>query len=49
MEKIRAVIVGYGNIGQYALEAVQAAKDFELVGVIRHGAQAQQPKELDGI
>lgn len=48
MEKIRAVIVGYGNIGQYALEAVQAAKDFELVGVIRHGAQAQQPKELDG-
>lgn len=49
MEKIRAVIVGYGNIGQYALEAVQATKDFELVGVIRHGAQAQQPKELDGI
>ena len=49
MEKIRAVIVGCGNIGQYALEAVQAAKDFELVGVIRHGAQAQQPKELDGI
>lgn len=49
MEKIRTVIVGYGNIGQYALEAVQAAKDFELVGVIRHGAQAQQPKELDGI
>ena len=49
MDKIRAVIVGYGNIGQYALEAVQAAKDFELVGVIRHGAQAQQPKELDGI
>lgn len=49
MEKIRTVIVGYGNIGQYALKAVQAAKDFELVGVIRHGAQAQQPKELDGI
>lgn len=49
MEKIKVAIVGYGNIGQYALQAVQAAEDMELVGVIRHSAQAQQPKELEGI
>ena len=39
MEKIKVAIVGYGNIGQYALQAVQAAEDMELVGVIRHSAQ----------
>ena len=49
MEKIKVAIVGYGNIGQYALQAVQAAEDMELVGVIRHSAQAQQSKELEGI
>ena len=48
MEKIKVAIVGYENIGQYALQAVQAAEDMELVGVIRHSAQAQQPKELEG-
>ena len=30
MEKIRAAIVGYGNIGKYVLEALQAAPDFEV-------------------
>ncbi len=48
MEKIKAVIVGYGNIGQYALQALQAAEDFEVVGVIRHQVQ-NQPKELENI
>lgn len=49
MEKVKAVIVGYGNIGHYALQAVQAAEDFELVGVVRHSAGQEQPKELAGI
>ncbi len=49
MEKIKAAIVGYGNIGQYALEAINAAQDFELVGVVRRQAGEQQPKELEGI
>ena len=31
MKKVRAAIVGYGNIGQYVLEALQAAPDFEIV------------------
>ena len=39
MTKIKAAIVGYGNIGRYALDAVQAADDFELVGVVRRNTQ----------
>lgn len=35
MKKIRAAIVGYGNIGKYVLDAILAAPDFELAGVIR--------------
>lgn len=35
MKKIRAAIVGYGNIGKYVLEALQAAPDFEIAGVVR--------------
>ena len=30
MKKVRAAIVGYGNIGHYVLEALQAARDFEI-------------------
>ena len=33
MEKTKVVIVGYGNIGHYALQAVEAAEDMELVGI----------------
>ena len=32
MKKIRAAIVGYGNIGKYVLEALEAASDFEVAG-----------------
>lgn len=35
MKKIRAAIVGYGNIGKYVLEAIEAAPDFEVAGIIR--------------
>ena len=34
MKKIRAAIVGYGNIGKYVLEALEAAPDFEVAGVV---------------
>lgn len=33
--KIRAAIVGYGNIGRYTVEALEAASDFEIAGVVR--------------
>ncbi len=40
MKKIRAAVVGYGNIGRYALEALEAAPDFEVAGIVRRqGAQ----------
>ncbi|WP_337235007.1 diaminopimelate dehydrogenase [Proteus terrae] len=46
--KIKVAIVGYGNIGRFALEAVQAAQDFELVGVIRRDIN-NVPEELQNI
>lgn len=49
MSKIKVAIVGYGNVGKYTLEAVQAAPDMELVGVVRRSAPGEQPKELAGI
>ncbi|MEX9542233.1 diaminopimelate dehydrogenase, partial [Escherichia coli] len=47
MTKIKTAIVGYGNIGRYALEAVLAAEDFVLVGVVRRNGQ-DIPAELVG-
>lgn len=32
---IKVAIVGYGNIGKYSVEAVRAASDMELVGIVR--------------
>ena len=46
--KIRAAIVGYGNIGRYVLDALREAPDFELAGVVRRSA-ANPPAELAGI
>ena len=46
MKKIRAAVVGYGNIGQYAVQALEAADDFEIAGIVRrHGAE-NKPAEL---
>lgn len=45
MKKFRAAIVGYGNIGKYVLEALQAAPDFEIAGVVRRNAN-DVPDEL---
>jgi len=43
MKKIRVAIAGYGNIGQHAAEAVLAARDMELVGIIRREGAKNQP------
>ncbi len=46
MKKIRAAVVGYGNIGKFAVEALEAANDFEIAGIVRrHGAE-NKPAEL---
>ena len=48
MKKIRAAVVGYGNIGKFTLEALEAAPDFEVAGIVRrHGAE-NKPAELSG-
>ncbi len=46
MKKIRAAIIGYGNIGQYALQALQTAPDFEIAGVVRRQGAENKPAEL---
>lgn len=46
MEKIKVAIVGYGNIGKYSLEAVEAAPDMECVGVVRRSGSAEGFPEL---
>ena len=35
MEKTRVAIVGFGNVGRFVLDAVQAAPDMECVGIVR--------------
>lgn len=46
MNKIRAAIVGYGNIGKYALEALENAPDMECVGIVRRSGNAGGFPEL---
>ena len=48
MKKIRAAVVGYGNIGKYALQALEAAEDFEVAGIVRRNGAADRPAELAG-
>ncbi len=46
MKKVRAAIVGYGNIGKYVLQALQVAEDFEVAGVVRRNGAKDIPSEL---
>ena len=46
MKKIRAAVVGYGNIGRYTIEALEAAQDFEIAGVVRRNGAQDKPAEL---
>lgn len=46
MKKIRAAVVGYGNIGHYTLQALEAAPDFEVAGVVRRRGAEDCPEEL---
>ena len=48
MKKTRAAVIGYGNIGKYALQALQAAPDFEIAGIVRRQGSANCPQELAG-
>lgn len=46
MKKIRAAVIGYGNIGHYTVEALEAAPDFEIAGIVRRNGDADKPSEL---
>lgn len=45
MKKFRAAIVGYGNIGQYVLDAILTSPDFEVAGIVRRDP-TNVPEEL---
>lgn len=47
MKKIRAAVVGYGNIGQYTLQTLEVAPDFEVAGVVRRQGAKERPMELE--
>ncbi len=47
MKKIRAAVVGYGNIGKFSLEALEAAPDFEIAGIVRRQGDKNKPLELE--
>jgi diaminopimelate dehydrogenase len=49
MKKIRVAIVGYGNIGKYALDAIETAPDMECAGVVRRAGAENRPAELENI
>lgn len=44
-KKIRAAVVGYGNIGHFTIQALEAAPDMEIAGVVRRTA-GEKPLEL---
>lgn len=45
MTKIKAAVVGYGNIGRFVIDALIEAPDFEIAGVVRRNT-ANNPTEL---
>ncbi len=46
MKKIRAAVIGYGNIGRYSVQALEAAPDFEIAGIVRRNGSENKPSEL---
>lgn len=45
MTKIRVAVVGYGNIGKFTIQALEAAPDMEIAGVVRRNL-GEKPLEL---
>jgi diaminopimelate dehydrogenase len=51
MRTLRIAVVGYGNIGRHAVEAVRAAPDMELAGIVRRSTTLtpEEARELAGV
>lgn len=46
MNKIRVAVVGYGNIGKSAIEALETAPDMEIAGIVRRAGRENCSKEI---
>lgn len=48
MEKRKVAVIGYGNVGRFAVEAIKASPDLMLGGVVRRGGKdgRETPPEL---
>ncbi len=50
MLKLRIAVIGYGNIGKYSIDAIKAAPDMELAGIVRRPESlSKNTGELGGI
>ncbi len=50
MSKIKVAVIGYGNIGKYAVESILEASDMELAGIVRRQiSTGSKPIELSNI
>ncbi len=43
-KRIRAAVVGYGNIGKHVLETLESSPDFEIAGVVRRSVSEIKPE-----
>lgn len=48
MKKIRAAVVGYGNVGQFTVQALRASDDFEIAGIVRRSS-TDVPQEISDL
>ena len=46
MSKTKVAIIGYGNIGKYTLQAIEASGDMECVEIVRRNGAENKPAEL---
>lgn len=46
MKKIRAAVIGTGNVGRFSVQALEAAEDFEIVGIVSRSGADNKPEEL---
>lgn len=44
--KINVAVIGYGNIGKYAIEALEVAPDMTIAGIVRRRGSENCPREI---
>ena len=50
MKRYQAAVIGYGNIGRFLVDAIEAAPDLQLAGVVRRPESVQNlPPQLKGV